>query len=343
MAVDKREYKILIIEDNPGDFALVEDFLFEHIVAPELVQANCCLMAKEILTVNKFDVVLLDLSLPDKTGQSLIKEIIDASNNTPVIVLTGYTDFSFGVKSLSMGVSDYLLKDDLSATTLYKSIIYSIERKKNITDLEQSEKRYSDLFNLSPMPMWVVDLKTLKFLNVNNATVANYGFSREEFLSMGLKDIRPVEEIPNMKKGLAEGRLHPNEPVQRVMIHRKKNGRLMNVEIQIAPVQYKGSSANVVIANDVTERFKYIKAIEAQNEKLKEISWIQSHIVRAPLSRILGLIPLITSLCENAEERDMMLHYLLTSANELDEVITNITDKSSIDDFQNLLNQFKEN
>ena len=117
----------------------------------------------------------------------------------------------------------------------------------------------------------------------------------------------------------------------------------MNVEIQIAPVQYKGSSANVVIANDVTERFKYIKAIEAQNEKLKEISWIQSHIVRAPLSRILGLIPLITSLCENAEERDMMLHYLLTSANELDEVITNITDKSSIDDFQNLLNQFKEN
>ena len=343
MAVDKREYKILIIEDNPGDFALVEDFLFEQIVAPELVQATCCLMAKEILTVNKFDVVLLDLSLPDKTGQSLIKEIIDASNNTPVIVLTGYTDFSFGVKSLSMGVSDYLLKDDLSATTLYKSIIYSIERKKNITDLEQSEKRYSDLFNLSPMPMWVVDLKTLKFLNVNNATVANYGFSREEFLSMGLKDIRPVEEIPNMEKGLAEGRLHPNEPVQRVMIHRKKNGRLMNVEIQIAPVQYKGSSANVVIANDVTERFKYIKAIEAQNEKLKEISWIQSHIVRAPLSRILGLIPLITSLCENAEERDMMLHYLLTSANELDEVITNITDKSSIDDFQQLLNQSKEN
>jgi len=342
MAVDKREYKILVIEDNPGDFALVEDFLFEHIIAPELFQATSYRTAKDTLAVNKFDVVLLDLSLPDKTGESLIKEIVEAGNNAPIIVLTGYSDFSFGVKSLSMGVSDYLLKDELSSTALYKSIIYSIERKKNITDLEQSEKRYSDLFNLSPLPMWVVDLKTLKFLNVNNATINHYGFSREEFLSMDLRDIRPAEEIPNMEKALADGRFHPDEPLRRELIHRKKNGELMNVEIQIAPVQYKGSKANVVIVNDITERFKYIKAIEEQNKKLRDISWIQSHIVRAPLSRILGLVPLIVNLCENVEDRDMMLQYLLVSANELDEVITNITNKSSIDDFQDLLDQFKK-
>jgi len=341
MATDKIEYAILVIEDSPGDFTLVEDFLFEHIVAPVIKQAKTCTAAKQMLTGEKFDVVLLDLSLPDRTGELLIKEIIELSGTTPVIVLTGYSDFSFGVKSLSLGVSDYMLKDDLTSMALYKSVIYSIERKKNSVDLEHSERRYSDLFNLSPLPMWVVDLKTLKFLNVNNATINHYGFTREEFLSMDLKDIRPAEEIPNMEKGLAEGRLHPDEPSERVMIHRKKNGELINAEIQIAPVHYKGSNANVVIANDVTERYKYIKAIEEQNEKLREISWIQSHIVRAPLSRIMGLIPLIDGPCDSEEERKKMLDYVLLSAHELDDIIKNITDKSRVEDFQFLLNQIK--
>lgn len=343
MAIDKREYKILVIEDNPGDFALVEDFLFEYIIAPELVRAGTCREAKKMLASTKFDIVLLDLSLPDKTGEQLIKEIIETRNEAPVIVLTGYADFSFGVKSLSIGVSDYILKDDLNAMALYKSIIYSIERKKNISDVERSEKRYSDLFNLSPLPMWVVNLDTLQFLDVNNATVSHYGYSREEFLSMTLANIKPAGEVPNLEKAIAEDRLVPGDASRRAVLHRKKNGELINVEIQIASVQYKGSNANIIIGTDITERFRYIKAIENQNEKLKEISWIQSHIVRAPLSRIMGLIPLINGSCESVEERDMMLQYMLTSANELNEVIKDITDKSSIEDFQTLLNQTKKN
>ena len=332
----------MIVEDNPGDFALVEDFLFEHIVAPQIIQATTFSEASEILTINKFDIILLDLSLPDKTGEQLIKAIIEISGETPVIVLTGYTDFSFGVKSLSLGVSDYILKDELTPLSLYKNIVYNIERKKNHSDLQLSEKRYSNLFNLSPLPMWVVDLETRKFLDVNNATLAHYGYSREEFLSMDLRDIRPAGEIPNMEKGLAKDRLHPGEPSPRVMIHQKKNGELINVEIQIAPVQYKGGNASVAVATDVTERFKYIKAMEEQNEKLKEISWIQSHIVRAPLSRIMGLIPLLTGPCDNINEREKMLQYILLSAHELDEVIKNITDKSRVEDFQNLLNEIKQ-
>lgn len=341
MTTDKRQYRILVIEDNPGDFALVEDFLFEQIAAPIITNVITYQSARESLAINKFDVILLDLSLPDRTGEQLIEGVIEISANIPVIVLTGYTDFSFGVKSLSLGVSDYILKDELTAISLYKSIIYSIERKKNISDLEVSEKKYSDLFNLSPLPMWVVDLETLGFLNVNNATINHYGYSREEFLSMDLRDIRLPENILNMEKALADDRLHVNEPSQRAMIHQKKNGDLINVEIQIAPVQYKGKRANIVIATDITERYKYIKAIEEQNEKLKEISWIQSHVVRAPLSRIMGLVPLINAQNESCEERQKILDYISTSANELDEVVKSITDKSRVEDFQNLLNQNK--
>jgi len=140
---NKGEHAILVIEDNPGDFALVEEFLLEQIEAPAISHAINYREAREILTDEKksFDIVLLDLSLPDKTGIPLIKEIVEISPNAPVIVLTGYSDLTFGVKSLSLGISDYILKDELTALSLYKSIVYSTERKRIILELGISERR----------------------------------------------------------------------------------------------------------------------------------------------------------------------------------------------------------
>jgi len=336
VATDKTEFKILVIEDNPGDFALVEDFLFEQIVAPQITRAVTFGSAREILSSTSFDAVLLDLSLPDKTGEQLINEITEICQNTPVIVLTGFADFSFGVKSLSMGIADYILKDDLTSMSLYKSIIYSIKRQKNTLELAESEKRYSDLFNLSPLPMWVVDPDSLKFLDVNAATVVHYGFSREELLSMTLKDIRPEGEIPVFLENIANDKYENGIPTRRLVVHKDKRGVTKNVQIDIARIMYKGVPANLATATDITERLKYIKAIEEQNERLKDISWIQSHIVRAPLARLMGLVQVMTVCAENQEEKTKILQYISESAAELDDTIRTITDKSKIDDFGHL-------
>jgi signal transduction histidine kinase len=149
MNMEGSAYQILVVEDNPGDFTLVEDFIFEHIEAPVIVQAKLFKQAKEILTEagHGYTIVLLDLSLPDHGGEPLIHEMVELCGNIPLIVLTGYIDFAFGVKSLSLGVSDYLLKDDLTAMTLYKSMIYSMERKKIISALEVSEQRVRSFAN----------------------------------------------------------------------------------------------------------------------------------------------------------------------------------------------------
>ena len=85
-----------------------------------------------------------------------------------------------------------------------------------------------------------------------------------------------------------------------------------------------------VYFKDITERLHYIKAIEEQNENLKEISWLQSHVIRAPLARIMGLIQLITDPNQDMIEKQNALNYLLTSANELDDVIHTITDKTNM-------------
>jgi PAS domain S-box-containing protein len=332
MATDKKEHRILIIEDNPGDFALVEDFLFEQIESPVIIHAKNFKEAKDSLTtdLHKFDVVLLDLSLPDNTGEQLILEMVELCRHIPVIVLTGYTDFSFGVKSLSLGVSDYLLKDDLTSMSLYKSIIYSAERKKSFAELEESEKRYSEVFHFSPLPMWVINLDTYAFLDVNKATIEHYGYTREEFLSMTLKELRPAEDVAGFIKDIEEDKGQPGLVARRITVHKKKNGELIKVEVQFAQFIYKGVKSNIVIATDITERLNYIKAIEDQNEKLREISWIQSHVVRSPLSRIMGLIPLIKD-ADDSAEKEMMMDYVVASANELDEIIRNITAKSTGD------------
>ena len=149
MINDKRGYQFLIVEDNPGDFVLVEDFIIEQFEGPVITLAITFKQAKTILSKpgHQYNVVLLDLSLPDHTGEPLIHDIVDLCGDLPVIVLTGYTDFAFGIKSLSLGISDYLLKDDLTALFLYKSIVYSVERKKIVSALETSEKQVRSFAN----------------------------------------------------------------------------------------------------------------------------------------------------------------------------------------------------
>jgi response regulator of citrate/malate metabolism len=115
-----------------GDFILINDYLFEMIREPQITHCQTFKQAQSVLqkSEEKFDMILLDLYLPDKNGQSLIDAVLQISQDAPVIILSGNSDLSFSIKSISSGVDDYLIKDDLRPTTLYKSIVYCIERRK---------------------------------------------------------------------------------------------------------------------------------------------------------------------------------------------------------------------
>ena len=279
MIKDKKAYHILVIEDNPGDFMLVEEFITEYIYQPVICHAQNFKEALEELTKegNHFDVVLMDLTLPDKGGEELVMEITRFLPQCPVLILTGYADIEFSIQSIARGISDYLLKDDLNASILYKSIIYAIERKKNNALIEYSEKRYSDLFHLSPQPMWVYDLETLKFLQVNKAAVDHYGYTEEEFLSMTILEIRPKEQIVKI---LAALELERSNKEQKGFVgsytHQKKTGELISVEVYSTRIEINERQCFSVIAVDVSERNEYehkiTKAIiKTQEEERYEI------------------------------------------------------------------------
>ncbi|MEO6523935.1 MAG: PAS domain S-box protein [Mucilaginibacter sp.] len=200
------------------------------------------------------------------------------------------------------------------------------ERKLSEILLKESEVKYSELFHLSPIPQWVYDTDTFSFLDVNAAAIKHYGYSRNEFLSMTIKDIRPSGTLPDLQDAVTRSSNSKNSVSQGVFTHQKKNGDLIQVDILSNPVQYKGKKAKVIIANDITERLNYINAIELQYQKLREVSWMQSHVIRAPLARIMGLVPMLKDLNLSDLEQRNVLNYIITSATELDQVIKNITD-----------------
>lgn len=143
-------------------------------------------------------------------------------------------------------------------------------------ELEASEQRYSNLFHESPQPMWVYDIETLKFVQVNKAAIAHYGYTEKEFLQMTIVDIRPEDEncfsilsgkIANRKdKIVFNGRFK----------HRIKSGELIEVEIYSNPIVLNDKEYRLIIAVDITEKIlvenKITKAIiKTQEDERYEI------------------------------------------------------------------------
>lgn len=329
MARSAEKLKILVVEDSEGDFILFEESLREEFLEPVIDRAVTFSAAAKLLkSKSDYDTILLDLTLPDSRGTELVTDILDLAGQIPVIVLTGYLDKNFGIQTLSLGVSDYLLKDEIEPIQLYKSISYSRERKRIVNQLAYSEEKYRNLFQLSPQPMWLCDLVTFRFLNVNEAAIKHYGYSLDEFLSMTVRDIYPKEDIPILEERIKTTSASGSLYFRGIVRHKKKNGEIIDVDLQSNTIDFDNKKNQLVLANDITEKLNYISSIQSQNEKLKEIAWIQSHVVRAPIARMIGLIDLIKNFGDGEVNKSELIEHLLNSAHELDGIIRDITNKT---------------
>src|ERR1051325_10746737 len=144
-----------------------------------------------------------------------------------------------------------------------------IERHRAQKALEKSGQEYRLLFKANPCPMWLCDQKNLQFLAVNDAAVNHYGFSREEFLTMTVKDIRPEEDVANLLD-------HINITVAGnaeagIWRHRKKDGTVILVDVSWHKVEFRDHEAYFVLANDVTEQKESETALIESEQRYREI------------------------------------------------------------------------
>ena len=152
------------------------------------------------------------------------------------------------------------------------------EQRRIAESLRDSELRYRHLFDANPLPMWVYDLETFAFLAVNDAAVEHYGYTREQFLTMTIMDIRPEPEVLALqeivKKDLP-GIVHAG-----IWRHRKRDGRIIKVEVTSHPIDFSGRRAKLVLANDVTERVEQERKIARLSRVRAVSSGISSAMLR---------------------------------------------------------------
>lgn len=125
--------------------------------------------------------------------------------------------------------------------------------------LQESEEHFRLLFLSNPHPMWVHDIETYAFLEVNDAAVSHYGYSRDEFLSMKLMDILVPEELPDFFEAMK--RPQPDLRNFNAIHHRLKNGQVIDVDITVHTLEYDGHTAGLVVAQDVTARKQAERAL----------------------------------------------------------------------------------
>ena len=155
------------------------------------------------------------------------------------------------------------IKDKLDETIGFRGLARDItERKRFEEALRDSEERYRLLFESTPQPIWVYNEDTLAFLAVNEAATRIYGYSRDEFLSMTIDDIRPQEDIPTLmiKEAADANELVISSPWR----HRTRAGKTIYVEMSSHPVVFDGKNSKLVIVNDVTER----KLLDEKQQRL---------------------------------------------------------------------------
>jgi PAS domain S-box-containing protein len=132
-----------------------------------------------------------------------------------------------------------------------------------------------NLFEVSPQPSWVYDIKTLKFLDVNEAAIIHYGYSKNEFLRMTLRDIRPPEDLDILDVALQVVRKERPKHSKKIYRHRIKSGEIIDVQIQSNHYNFNGIESEIVLISDITSIIKSKRELQHSKEELikSEARW----------------------------------------------------------------------
>jgi PAS domain S-box-containing protein len=143
--------------------------------------------------------------------------------------------------------------------------------RENTEVVSKLAEKYKTIFYKSPLPKWIYDYETLRFLEVNDAAVKHYGYSQEEFMTMNIRDIRPEEDVEKLYEDIENGKAGLPAAEQHWR-HIKKDGEFITVEVVSHFIDYNGRMARMIVINDVTEKLKAEQALQQSHSQLRELA-----------------------------------------------------------------------
>ncbi len=202
-----------------------------------------------------------------------------------------------------------------------------------------SERNYRQLFESHPQPMWLYDVHTLRFLKVNDAAVDRYGYTRDEFLAMTIKDIRPPQDVPKFLELTAAPQPHYDKTGP--WRHLLKDGSIVQVLITSHTTTFDDHEARLVLAEDLSESQRLeleLHQSQARAEANAELSKAKdemvsmvSHEMRTPLASIVGFAELLVTRKVTAEQRTEYLGVMLQEGRRLTALINDFLDLRRIE------------
>jgi len=249
---------VLLIEDNPGDVRIIKELLGE---AKELKfnlhSAENLLKGLTYITESSFDIILLDLTLPDSSGIETLKRMLEHDSKYPIIVLTGTNDLQLAIQAVKVGAQDYLVKGQIEINQLIRSIFHAIDRHKMIKtieslvdDLQKNELRLRKIIEENADSIIIVDKKGIvRFIN----PIAEKFFGRDK------------NEFIGEKFGYTTG------PEDQEITILQLSGKIAFAEINSVEIDWEGESANLLTIRDVSEHRRSELQLQESEKRYRDL------------------------------------------------------------------------
>ena len=260
--------KLLIIEDDP----IFTNALMWQITRMGYdrmyIQSSASIAElNELATLFIPEVILLDLNITDSQGMDTYNSVISIFPNAAVIILSGMSDEELALEIVKCGAQDYLLKSDVNSKMLGKAIEYSKERKNLLGLLKVSEFKYRNVFNQSPLPMFIVSGPELVISQVNKSFLDFYLYAEAEVIQ------KPLQFLSKLKKPES---LQIHSAFKKTDVHLNSEGKELHVDIMGRPIEV-GSDEFICLVIDHTaewefERKKYKVISDAQEKEKRKIA-----------------------------------------------------------------------
>jgi signal transduction histidine kinase/DNA-binding response OmpR family regulator len=318
--------KLLLIEDNIADARFIEILLREITYQRYDIQKSQTFReGKDLLSKEVFDLLVLDLSLPDSVGLETIQNANKVAPELPIIVLTGRSDEDFAVEVVKAGAQDYLVKGEITSTLLSRAIRYAIKRKEMEVDLKTVKRRIEESEN---------KLNTIIKHNISGIIVLDK--------DNNVKFTNPAAETMLGKKEsqILGNKFNYEYSLETPSLVSVSSSKLL-VELQAVQTKWGGEDSTLITLHNITELKNAEESLRLKNNKLTRINkaldkfvYIISHDLKKPTANIIGLLSLYEKEIKDGSEKSRTIFQKLNfSALQLKKMIEDLLDATKREGF----------